>query len=215
MSTQTNEPSRPDRIRDLLRKLQALMDDPAATEAERANARAKLRCIMDRHRLTDADLLSETLQTVTLGYDHKDDLVILLQVAGEVLEATDITYTFMSTLRERRILLKVTPSDAADLLEAWTHYRPIISVARQAAVKRQRALRKEATAIGKGFPLAIIQKYRIFPPTDPRPQPKPTIRAFRRMLDSYAAEDAIRDVEGDKWQRKAGCFDGSQPLQLS
>lgn len=215
MSTQTNEPSRPDRIRDLLRKLEALSADPAATPAERANARGRIRCIMERHKLTDADLLSDALRTVTLAYDHKDDLVVLLQVIGEVLDVTNITYKFMPTLKERRILIDVTAADSADVLEAWSHYRPLVSIARQAAVKRQKALRREASAIGKGFESAFVHKYRIFPPNDPRPRPQPTKTAFDQMMDVHTAAAAIDSVSGDKWHRKAGYFDGSQPLQLS
>lgn len=215
MPAQSEPNSRPDRIRDLIRKLQALMADAAASEGERSNARAKLRCIMERHGLTDADLLSDVLRPVTLIYDHKDDLAILLQVAGEVLGVTAINFKIVSTLRELRISIEVTAADSADLMEAWSHYRPIVSIARQAATKRQRALRKEATAIGKGFGSAFIQKHRIFPPNDPRPQPKLTKGAFRRMMDAYAAEDAIRDAAGDKWKRKAGHIETSQPLQLT
>jgi len=208
------EPARPDRIRDLLRKLQALTDDPAATPAERDAARGRIRCIMERHRITDADLLSDTLRTVALPYDHKDDLVIVLQVVGQVLDVTNISYKIMNTLKERRILIDVTAADSADLLEAWSHYRPIVSIARQAAAKRQKALRKEAAAIGKGLPSAFVHKYRIFPENDPRPRPKPTKTAFDQMMNVHTAAAAIDAVGGDKWQRKAGHIANPQ-LQLA
>lgn len=214
MNTQSNEPPRPDRIKDLLRKLQALTDDPAATPAERDAARGRIRSIMERHRLTDADLLSDALRTVVLTYDHKDDLVIALNVAAQVLDVTEISYKIMHTLKERRILIEVTAADSADLLEAWSHYRPIISIARQAAVKRQKALRKEATAIGKGFQSAFVHKYRIFPENDPRPSPKPTKAALDQMMNAHTAAAAINAVGGDKRQRKAGHIANPQ-LQLA
>jgi hypothetical protein len=209
MNSQPHDTSRPDRIRDLLRKLQSLVDDPAASQGERDTARSKLRSLMERHQLTDADLLSDRLRPVTLNYDHKDDLRIVLQVVGEVLDAPEVKYTHMPNMR--CVSLNLPAADCADLMEAWSHYRAIVSTARQAAQKRQRTLRAEAAAIGKGFSLAFIQKYRIYPPNDPRPKPKQSAEALRRMMDAYAAEDVMRDVEGEKWTRKAGYVAAGTP----
>jgi hypothetical protein len=134
-------------------------------------------------------------------------------VVGEVLDVPQIKYKHAP--QKRVVHLDLPAADCADLLEAWSHYRPIISIARKAAEKRQRALRAEATAIGKGFPLAFIEKYKIFPPNDPRPRSKPSAADFRRTMDAYAAEDAMRDVGGAKWKRKAGHIETSQPFQLT
>jgi hypothetical protein len=197
-------PSGPDRIRDLLRKIQALADDPAAAVGERDAALAKLRCLLKRHGLTEADLLSETLQTVRLNYDHKDDFPILCNIVLETLNVSNLEADFhcKSILQ---LGLMVTPADAVDLKEAWLHYRPIIAAARKQAAAEQQELRKRARAIGTGFASAFVDRFSIYPPKDPTPRKRLTTAQICRIIVAQrAAAGVMRDVEGDKWTRKAG-----------
>ena len=210
-----SEPSRPDRIRDLLRKLQALMDDPAASPAERDTARAKLQAAMARHNLTDADLLSEELMTVLFWYDHAADFPILCNVILETLGVSDLEVK-AHTPFVKGLMLEASPADAADLTEAWNHYRPIVAAARKQAADQQRKLRKQAKAIGDGFARAFVAKFQIFPPRADTPLKTLTHQQIWNLLAAErAAGAAIGSVGGSKWQRKTGHIETSQPLQLT
>lgn len=215
MPAQSEPNSRPDRIRDLIRKLQALMADAAASEGERSNARAKLRDVMGRYGLTEADLLSDELRTATFWYDHKSDFQILCNVILETLGVPELTVK--AHCRDVRfVALDASPADVADLTEAWNHYRPIVKTARRQAEAQQRALRKRAKAIGDGFAAAFVGKFHIFAPPSDLPRKTLTPQQLRKLLETErAAASAIGSVSGDKWRRKSGHLEASQPLQLT
>lgn len=203
-----NPPPAPERLRDLARKLRALMDDPAATEGERTAARDRLRALMAKHNLTEDQLLSEEQVSVMLWYDHKADHMILVNLAGTILETCKVRYH--SDEKHRWFSVSCTPAQRADLLEAWEHYRPILHQARILAETERKRLRARLRTFDKDTASTFIHKFHLFPenaPTDSRPL---TPDQIRRILDARAL---MADLEGDRWQRKAGHLD-TPTLQL-
>ena len=197
----------PERIIDLVQKLRALMDDPAASEGEREAARGRLRAVMERYRLTEADLESAEEVEAVLGYEHKSDTDVIINLIGHVLDVSRVRYR--QSKLDRWISVTVTRAQRADLLEAWAHYRPILAVARDMAESERRRLRAQLRHLDSATSSSFIARFDLYSSHAAKGR-MPTADELRRMLHAHAM---LRDLDGQRWQRKAGRLAEGQ-LQL-
>lgn len=207
-SNDTPPPPSPDRIRDLAAKLRRLAADPAATAAERIAAGRRLHSVMTRHGLTAADLDSDQLVECMLTFDHPADDKVVTRIIIHILNRSDIVGRFAKSW----ISFQCTPTDRADIMEAWDHYRPLLQEARAKANALKRAKIREANAIERGVPVAFVHKFRIFRDTRPDESARPM--TAKELDAAMSALRAIEDIEGEAWHKKAGRV-GPGQLQLA
>lgn len=195
-----------DSILSLLRKIAALASDPRAPGSERRAAADKLRLLMERHGLTEADLLDahETWHVMTPAISHQWELKLAVQLIGMVQNRPKIS------VRKRGRLVEVLSTQAqfADILDAWQHYLPLFRTnwKRQVADERRRLQKRirELPATGARAFYDAFHLYR--QPDEDEEQREPTPEELEEAL---AARRMAADVEGEAWVRKAGNLDAA------
>lgn len=197
MNSQPHDTPRPDRIRDLAQKLRRLADDPSATAAEKAAAADRLRSMLKKHGLTEADIDSEEQVDCRLYIAHHGDHPVAIAVICQVLDTTSV----MASSIPSWVGIRCTPAQRADILEAWSHYAVPLAEARKVATAERQRMIREAKRLETGLATAFIAKFRIFadsPQTGCRKLTPDQIAAAR------AAHSAISGIDGERWQKRAG-----------
>lgn len=209
-----------DTILSLLRKIARLAAAPSAPEAERAAAAAKLRALMTRHNLTEADLTDDQPAWRNLipqpACAHEMNLAV--QIAGVIQGTSRISYR--GTIKRGKVLqliqFEATASQWAEILDCWQHHLPQFrSNWKQQVTREQKRLRKQLAELPKTATTAFFDKFGIYPPDDPdesngtgRP---PTLE---ELLSAMSVRKMAQDMTGEAWERKAGSLQ-SEKLRLA
>lgn len=164
--------------------------------------------MMTRHGLTAADLDSDQLVECMLTFDHPADKQVAIEIILYVLNQTNV----LGQISKSWISFRCSPTDRADIMEAWDHYRPLLKEARATANALKRKMIRDANAIERGVPIAFVAKFRIFREAFPEESARPMTA---KELDAVMkASRAIEDLEGEAWHKKTGRV-GPGQLQLA
>lgn len=179
-----------------LRKIQALAQSGYAGEKD--NAQRLLTALLDKHGLTEADLVNETQSECIFTLKHTWEKKLLVQLYCMIRDVRVCKYAHRKEGKTKIIYLTLTHLEYTDIRAAYAHYHPMLE-AGHARLRRQL----------RHLPDAFIAQYEIYgTATDERGR-APSHAAMEAMLA------AMRQMKGDKWQKSHGSLTDTLQLDFS
>jgi hypothetical protein len=188
-------------IKGLAAKLKALTEPGSgSTPGEVQVAARKLKGLLERYKLTEADIYAETVQMFRWKCFHADEVLLLKQVAFHIMEVNSI---MVSTVKLKRLKctevgIEMTRVQQADVDACFEHYKGILAervLELEERLKQLKLQRKKAC-------MALVHKYKLHGPESNDDEGSGRMPSRREMM---AILEAMRGFDGSKrWEKPAG-----------
>jgi hypothetical protein len=195
-------------IKGLAAKLQALADPSrGGTPAEVEVAARKLKTLLDRHNLTEADLYVEAVAMFRWDCFSQDEVLLLKQVAFYILEVKSIT---ISTFKRKgwgmskgktiiELEIEMTRVQQIDVDACFKHYRVILADRLAEIAQQLEALK----LVKKKVCMALVHKYNLHGPDlsddDGKQGKGHSLRELTAIMAAMRGFDASA-----KWEKPSG-----------
>jgi hypothetical protein len=137
-------------LKEVLRKIKRLADDPGALPGEREAAIAKLEMMCRKYGVSMDDLVEEQKKIAWYRYGSNSEYQLICQIAFHVLEKSELG--FYRDKHEKRVGVELNRVELIDMTEMVNSFLP--------------SFRKERKAMLKRFEHAFINRNGLYGPQD-------------------------------------------------